>query len=159
MKRGAFFAVLLAVTVILGCTPRERDFFDVFRAGYTAEVEGTLLGVAFSAGISAEAEGAITPVTVTFYAPETLSGTVLSRASDGAVTLYCNGISTGDLGGFGAALFSLFPTSGEVQRTMLGEEQHTVIVGDGFELEFLSDGTPYRAKNADASVTVISWQK
>ena len=63
-----------------------------------------------------------------------------------------------DMGGIGAALFDLFPTSGAISHTEVTPEGRTrLIVGDT-TLELLADGTPYSVKTADVSATVIRWQ-
>ncbi len=160
MKRILLVFSLLAVLVFSGCAAPSTDFFAAFRGGYVAEVEGTLYGMPFSARIEMgkEGESVCVPATITFYAPEEISGTVIARAADGVITLTVGGASAGDMGGVGAALFSLFPTSGSVRKTETTEEGRTRLILEGAELEFLSDGTPYAVKTADVSAVVVSWQ-
>lgn len=159
MKRILSVFALLALVVFSGCAAPNSDFFDAFRCGYVAEVEGTLYGMSFSAKIEMgeQGENVCAPATITFYAPEEISGTVIARAADGAITLTCGGASTGDMGGVGAALFSLFPTSGSVRKTETTEEGRTRLTLEGAELEFLSDGTPYAVKTEDVAATVVRW--
>lgn len=159
MKRILSVFALLALVVFSGCATPNSDFFDAFREGYVAEVEGTLYGMPFSAKIEMGQQGqdVCAPATITFYAPAEISGTVIARAANGAITLTSGGASTGDMGGVGAALFSLFPTDGSVYETKTTEEGRTRLICEGFELEFLSDGTPYSVKTGDVSATVVRW--
>lgn len=159
MKRFLLVFSLLTVLVFSGCATPSTDFFDVFRGGYVAEVEGTLYGMPFSAKIEMgeQGENVCAPAIITFYAPEEISGTVIARAADGAITLTSGGASTGDMGGVGAALFSLFPTSGSVRKTETTEEGRTRLTLEGIELEFLSDGTPYAVKTEEVVATVVRW--
>ena len=161
MKRMVACFLCLWLTALVGCGVKNEDFFDVFRGAYTAEVEGTLYGIEFSAKIEMgeQAEGGFVPATITFYAPKELSGTTLSRAGDGGITVKSGGLLVSDMGGVGAALFALFPTTGAVESVEVTEEGHTRLLLGTTEIEFLSDGTPYSVKNADLCVTVVNWQK
>ncbi|MBR2463866.1 MAG: hypothetical protein IKM42_03410 [Clostridia bacterium] len=159
MKRFLLVFSLLVALAFSGCAAPSTDFFAAFRGGYVAEVEGTLYGMPFSARIEMgkTEEVPCVPATITFYAPEEISGTVIARAADGAITLTSGGVSTGDMGGVGAALFSLFPTSGSVRKTETTDEGRTRLTLEGVELEFLSDGTPYAVKTEDVTATVVRW--
>lgn len=159
MKRFLLVFSLLVALAFSGCAAPSTDFFAAFRGGYVAQVEGTLYGMPFSARIEMGKtdEGACAPATITFYAPEEISGTVIARAADGAITLTSGGVSTGDMGGVGAALFSFFPTSGSVRKTETTNQGHTRLILEGAELEFLSDGTPYFIKTDDVAATVVRW--
>ena len=160
MKRIVCFLLLCAMLALGGCGAPRGDFFDVFRGGYTAEVTGTLYGMPFSAKIEMAPRGeeGTPPATVTFYAPSEIGGTVLTRAANGTVTLSSAGLTVGDMGGVGAALFSLFPTGGAVRETTVDESGHTLVLCEGVELAFLPDGTPYSVKTADVTATVVKWQ-
>ena len=103
-------------------------------------------------------EGGVAPATVILYAPSELSGTTLTRAADGSITVKSGGISVSDMGGVGAVLFALFPTSGTVERTEVTSEGRTRLLANGMEMEFLTDGTPYSLKAPDVSVVVVSWK-
>ena len=159
MKRIFCLVLIFALVACAGCSVKKADFFDVFRGTYTAEVEGTLYDVAFSAKIEmgAQGEGGCAPATITFYAPDALSGTVITRAQDGRVTVESGGLLASDMGGVGAALFSLFPIAGEVTHTEVTDEGRTRLLVEGVEIEFLADGTPYSVKAEDVTVTVIKW--
>ena len=161
MKRIVCFLLLCAMLAFGGCSASRGDFFDVFCGGYTAEVTGTLYGMPFSAKIEMAPQGeeGTPPATVTFYAPSEISGTVLTRAANGTVTLSSEGLTVGDMGGVGAALFSLFPMGGAVRGTTVDKSSgHTLVLCDGVELAFLPDGTPYSVKTADVTATVVKWQ-
>ncbi len=160
MKRIMLSLLLMVALAFFGCATPRGDFFDAFRAGYTAEIEGTLYGMSFSAKIEMAAMGeeGVPPATVTFYAPQEIAGTVLARAADGTVTLSSEGITAGDMGGVGAVLLSLFPTAGAVTETTVNDAGHTLVLCEGAELTFLPDGTPYSIKNADVIATVVKWQ-
>ncbi len=160
MKRAFLCVALLLVAVFLGCGRKNVDFFDPFRAAYTAEVEGVLYGLPFSATIEMgeRGEGGVAPATVILYAPSELSGTTLTRAADGSITVKSGGISVSDMGGVGAVLFALFPTSGSVRKTEVTQEGRTRVALEGAELEFLPDGTPYSVKTGELNVIVVQWQ-
>ncbi len=160
MKRSVCLLLLLILLACAGCSAPRGDFFDVFRAGYTAEVEGTLYGMPFSAKIEMAPRGeeGTPPATVTFYAPSEIRGTVLTRAANGAVTLSSEGLAVGDMGGVGAVLFSLFPTNGAVRGSTVDDSGHTLLLCEGVELAFLPDGTPYSVKTEDVTATVVKWQ-
>lgn len=160
MKRVLCVFVLPLLLVLAGCSTPKSDFFDMFRGGYEAEIAGTLYGIDISAKIEMGKvqEGACAPATITFYAPEEISGTVITRADDGTITLFCGDVVAGDMGGVGAALLTLFPTSGSISKTEVTDEGHTRVALEGIELEFLPDGTPYSVKTGDLHVTVVQWQ-
>ena len=160
LKRVLCALVLALLLVVAGCSTPKSDFFDLFRGGYVAEVAGTLYGIDISAKIEmgAVGEAVCAPATITFYAPEEILGTVITRTEDGTITLFCGDVAAGDMGGVGAALFALFPTSGSVSKTEVTEQGRTRVALEGAELEFLSDGTPYSVKTGDLSLTVVQWQ-
>lgn len=150
----------LLVGMLVGCAPR-ADVFDTFSGSYTAELTGELYGISFSARLEREAaEGTgASAATVTFYAPDLLSGTTVTRSATGEITVVSGGLSLPDAGGIGAALFSLFPTSGEITDTALTEEGYTRVTGEGFVLTLLSDGTPLDIETDAVRATVVKWEK
>ena len=77
---------LLCILCLVGCT-RQGDFFAPLRGEFSAEVDGTLHGMAFAALVERSATDAGTDTTITFYAPASLGGTVLHQAPDGSLTL------------------------------------------------------------------------
>ncbi|MBQ9802500.1 MAG: hypothetical protein IJW51_05470 [Clostridia bacterium] len=160
MRRILTFLCLLACLCLGACGVREADFFEVFRAGYVAELTGTAYGQEFSARLEmgAATDTGVPPATLTFYAPSTLAGTVLSRAADGSVTLSYGDVSTALPSGAGETLFSLFPTAGAIELAEVCENGHTRVVSGKVEWELLADGTPYAVKTADVTATVVKWQ-
>jgi len=148
---------------LVGCAP-ERDLLAPFRGAFCAEVEGTLDSVSFSARIEAEAAepGGARAVTVTFYAPETLCGTVVAQDRDGRQTIsykeLCLELPVTDEGGYGA-LLSLFPTEGAPSSVTLTDSGNSKVAGDGYELEFLADGTPILVAGGSVRATVISFRE
>ena len=161
MRHRAFAAAALLLSLLLlasGCA-RHTDYFEMFRGAYEAEIDGTWHGVAFSALVSAAeqpSEGA-REVTVTFYAPKEIEGTVLRQAADGTVTVTA-GELTLPTDAFGE-VFALFPIAAEVGDVTLTDEGHTALSGDGFSLTLLADGTPYLAECGALSVTVVRFLK
>ena len=124
-------------------------------------MEGTLYDTPFSAEVSYR-PGEPYPYTLSFYAPETLSGTVLRRAQDGTLTL-----SSGELelpvpeeasAGF-SSLLNLLPVSGRSVRVERTQEGYTRVAGEGFSLLLRSDGTPISAENGAASAKIISFSE
>lgn len=147
---------LLFLLSFAACAPK-KGVFDTFLAGYTAEVEGELYGMPFSAKIemaAARAEGK-PPATVTFYAPEALSGTVVTRGETGEITVKSGSLTLADSGGIGAALFSLFPTAGEIVESEIDGEGQTRLTGEGFVLTLLADGTPLAITTDAVRATVV----
>lgn len=161
MKRMFFSLFLLTLVLLCSCAAPRGDFFDVFCGSYTAELEGTLYGFDFCATLAMErCEGdGVPPATVTFYAPEEISGTVITRAGDGTVTLTAGELTVSDMGGVGTALFSLFPTDAAVTESAVTAQGHTLVRFEGGELTFLADGTPYTVKTPDVTATVVEFKQ
>lgn len=160
---------LLAVSMVLcllfsmiSCRKSE-DFLDVFRVGFSAEIEGALPELAFSGELCAEPaeyreDGTARPFcgTFTFYAPESLAGTTLSRDREGALFLTAGSLTVplsaeSDF----AAIFGLFPVSGNVRTAKVNDEGQTEITGDGFSFTFLSGGVPFAASSGNASARIV----
>ncbi len=161
MKRTVFSLFLLALVLFSSCAAPTGDFFEVFEGSYTAELEGTLFEFDFCATLQmekSEGEG-VAPATVTFYAPEEISGTVITRTGDGTVTLTAGELTVSDMGGVGEALFSLFPTDAAVTESSVSEEGHTLVRFEGGELTFLEDGTPYTVKTPNVTATVVKFKQ
>ena len=159
MKRILLCGILFLAVLLLGCGGESTDFLAPFGTSYVAEVTGTLCGLDFSATVERRAQGedAYAPTTVTFYAPSELSGTTLTRAADGRVTVKSGGLAVGDMGGIGASLFDLFPTSGAISHTEVTSEGRTRLTVGNATVELLADGTPYSVKTADVSAVVVNW--
>jgi hypothetical protein len=161
------FAVLLLcvpllAALFLSCAPENGDFFAPFRGQFEAELAGEWQSMAFEAHLAAaqsDARGA-RMMTLTFYAPSSLSGTVLTRDATGALSLSVEGLSLpltdAAAAGYGA-LFDLFPVSGEVKE-IRKENGNIRLDGMGFTLFFAADGTPVAAENASARVQVTAWE-
>ena len=165
MKTKIAIAVVFLTLLGIGfsaCTPH-TDYFEPFRGSFTAEVEGELGGEAFTAQLRAKAApegGGSREVTVTFYAPESLKGTEARRSADGSVTLSSGEVVIKDARADGlAALFDLFPLSGEVLEVELCEDEHTKVTGRGFTLTFLSDGTPLAVESPTVTANVVRFEK
>lgn len=154
-------AMLLCVPLLLfllGCTPEKGDYFAPFRGEFTAELSGEWAGAPLEAHLAAAApdENGARVMTLTFYVPQGLCGTVLRRDPSGTLAL-----SVGELSlpldataaaGY-AALFDLFPDRGEI-HTVVRENGNTRLCGDGFSLLFSPDGTPLAAENGVARVEI-----
>ena len=161
MALSALSLVLCLALACGGCGEVREDFFAPFRTPFTAQIEGTAHGVAFCATLQAEAvgENGARAQTLIFYAPDSLADTVLARDGDGLLHLSVGGVTLeGVAAQTLAPLLDLFPTAGEVQSVTLTDQGYTRVQGDGFLLDFLPDGTPYRVQSAIAEVTVVSFQ-
>ncbi len=157
----ALGALLLLVS--LCACGKNRNFSEPFCAGFTAEIEGTLPGFTFSGELCADPaeyreDGTPLPFcgTFTFYAPESLSGTVLSRTGDGTLTLTAGELTVpvSDESDF-AAIFALFPVRTDARGAKVNGEGQTEVSGDGFSATFLADGTPYLLRVANASAKIV----
>lgn len=158
-KIGVFVIFCALVLAQLGCGGAESDPFAVFRGGFCADVTGELNGIAFSAMVEAEpSEGGEQAVTVTFYAPSGLSGTVLRRDNTGAVSLSAGKVRLESLESTDfSAFFGLFPTSGEVTAVSLDEQGRTQVIFAGGSLLLLPDGTPCTVSTAAGRVRLLQF--
>lgn len=159
-RRLLLWGSCLLALLLIGCAPK-ADVFAPFRAEYFAEVSGELYGMAFSATVEmAKDKGTgARASTVTFYAPDLLSGTTVRRSESGEITVSSGGLAIPDAGGIGAALFSLFPIAGEITESTLTDEGYTRVCGDSFTLILLSDGTPYEIQTAAVHARVVRWEQ
>ena len=153
-------ALLLALA---SCAPSQTDFFAPFQGGFTAWLVGEWQGIAFEAKVMAAApdESGTRGMTLTFYAPSTLCGTVLSKDATGELRLASGELSlplSGDAAEGYGALFALFPTSGEVLR-IARENENTRLDGADISLLFSPDGTPLAAENAGAHVRIERFER
>ncbi len=155
----AFFICFLCFcSFFSGCAPQPADWFAPFQNEFSADVTGTIHNLAFSATVEAEPvtpEG-ILPLTVTFYAPETLRGTVLKRDSAGQVNLLGETVRLESACGFDD-LLQMFPTGGSVLAAELTGEGHTKLTLEGGSVEFLSNGTPIAVTCGSVAVSVIAF--
>ena len=151
--------VLLCVVLALtSCAGRGSGAYsDVLRSDFSAQVQGVLNGVEFSAQLEARTGDSGREVIATFYAPEGICGTVAAKRADGSAYW-----QAGDVileGGDGMApLFDLFTQVHAVSEASLDESGHTVVQADGLTLTLLPDGTPYRITTPTVDLTVISWE-
>ena len=158
----AWTCALLLLSLLGGCAPQRGDYLAPFSGEFAAQIVGEWNGLDFEAALTATApdESGTRMMTLTFYAPSTLSGTVLSKDAQGVLTLAREGVCLPLCGtaaaGYGA-LFSLFPTEGEVQN-VTQENGNTRLNGAGFSLLFAPDGTPLAAENDTARVTVTAFE-
>lgn len=153
------FCTLLAM-LCSACAREDADYFDTFRTAFHADVQGELNGTCFSALIEAGAqptEGQ-RQITLTFYAPEGLKGTVLHRSEAGELSL-----SVGDVQVESAVtdafspLFELFPVEGEVSEAVLTDGGYTQVSGADFTVTFFADGTPCEIEKGGVTAKVISF--
>ena len=160
-----FFLTLTMLFSLPGLTScrKNEDFLDLFRAGFRSELDGTLPELAFSGELCAEPaeyreDGTVRPFcgTFTFYAPESLAGTKLTRDREGAIFLTAGGLTvpvaeTSDF----AAIFALFPVFAEIREAKVNDEGQTEVTGDGFSLTLLPGGTPLAANAGGASAKIV----
>ena len=162
MRRLALFlfCILIAVVCLASCGQRS-DPWEVFSSPFEAELDGTLYGEHFAARVKAEdlSENGGRTVTVTFYAPEALSGTVLCLEPGGRVTLSLGDITLEGESLPGAALLSLFPAGGRVLSADLTDEGNTRLSGEGISVLFSSDGRPMLIQTDAVSATVVRFQQ
>ena len=154
-------ALLFCLLPLCGCESAKGNYFAPFAKGYTAEIRGIFRGIAFEAELTVAApapEGG-RPATLTFYAPASLSGTVVSRAADGALSLSAGGltVATGAAEGY-RPLLEIFPDAGEVTEVKVTEDGNTRVSGTGFSLDLRPDGSPAAAENSAASVVVVRFR-
>ena len=158
---GAAVVIFALLLGLAGCEKAEADPLAVFRGGFSADVVGELNGTAFSAVVKADAvtETGVLPLTVTFYAPSGLSGTVLSRDTEGRVCLSAGDLTLQSLKNADfSAFFSLFPTVGEVTEVELDQSGLTRVIFGGGSLLLLPDGTPHTVECAAGWLRVLSWE-
>ena len=147
---------------LVGCAPQKGDYFAPFRGQFTAVIAGEWQSITFEGKLEAAApdERGARVMTLTFYAPASLCGTVLTRDAAGALTLAVKELSLPLSGaaaqGYGA-LFALFPTEGEVQG-VTKENGNIRLNGTGFSLLFAAEGTPLAAENATARVEITAFE-
>ena len=151
-------ALLFCLLPLCGCESAKGNYFAPFAKGYTAEIRGTFRGIAFEAELTCEApapEGG-RAATLTFYAPESLAGTVVSRAADGTLSLSSGGLTVATEAAEGyRPLLEIFPATGEVTGVAVTENGNTRVSGAGFSVDFRPDGSPAAAENSAASVVVV----
>ena len=154
-------ALLLCCALLASCAPPQGDYFAPFVGEFEAELVGELYAMPFSALLTVglgDGTGA-RPATLTFYAPEALRGTTVSRTASGTLTVTVGGVSVVPAAAEGfQALLSLLPDAGQISEVTLVDGR-TRVAGVGFVLFFGADGTPVRAENACAWAEVVRFVK
>ena len=160
------FSLVLALLVLGACLPlggcqtgQSGDLLSPFRGGYTADLEGVCDGTSFAASLTQtpDEQGGYA-LTLTFYAPEGLSGTVLHKSGRGELSLTAGGVTlTGEACAGFADLLTLFPAEGEVERITLLDGGNTQVSGQGFSLELLASGVPLRIERPRIKATIVQF--
>ena len=159
--RTVFLLFLIVLLIPFAACGKSEDLFARFRGAYRADIAGELHGVSFGAVLEADAVSAdgSRALTLTFYAPESLFGTVLRQDSVGELSITAGEVSATHVHPEGfLPLLHLLPTEGAVKEIALDEAGHSVVTGEGFTLVLLEDGTPIAAANADASATIVLFE-
>lgn len=156
MKRYILLFLALLALSFCACASKTQTHLALLEGAFETSIEGEYRGVAFSAFLSCEAakDGGSRTATLTFYAPTSLSGTVLSRDRDGALSLCVNGITLEAPQGY-AALLDVFDVSRV--ETVAREGANTRVSGEGYSLLFAEDGTPLSVTNGDVTARVLSF--
>jgi len=159
MKRFGCF-IMCGILLLVGCAGREVHPLCRFREGFAAECAGEYNGVCFSALFEAAplTEAGVLPLTVTFYAPAALSGTVLARSAEGVTSLSLDGMQVDEGITELARLLDAFPTDGEISGVRTSKEGHTVVNGVDFSAKFLADGTPLEVTGAGIRLQILRWE-
>ena len=109
--------------------------------------------MAFAAGVARTGDEVI----FTFYAPQSLSGVSVRRDAAGEVSVCGSELTLPDSAARFAPLLELFPTTGAVSAAEVTPEGRTRVAGEGFAVEFLSDGTPYLLERGACRARVVSF--
>ena len=157
MKRVLLFFLCVLLLSLSFSSCGEEDFFLPLRGGYVAEVQGTLGELAFAAELCREggAEGEET-LTVTFYAPSELAGTVLCRTPVGD-TVTAEGLTV-EGGAWCDAFLSLLMPREDIKKIAVTDTGRTRVDGDGYCFEFLADGTPVAVKTDTVTADIIRFE-
>ncbi|MBE6689996.1 MAG: hypothetical protein E7590_01765 [Ruminococcaceae bacterium] len=153
----AFFLILFLFATAFAACGRKAAPFNGFSRPFSADVTGELGGVAFSATVQGEegAEDGALPLTVTFYAPKSLCGTVLRRTESGECRIEVGETALPVTAEF-RALFALFPTTVAAERVAVTEEGLTAVEAVGVRFLFLRDDTLYRIESPDGYLNIVS---
>ncbi len=158
--RKSFLLCLAVLCLLLAGCATDTDPFAVLRGSYAAEVEGMLCDVPFCALVEADrAAGGLAPVTVTFYAPSSLSGTKVKRGADGVIYLSYGDVEVIENGAAFQELFLIFEPLSSVSEIALNEAGRSVVTGEEGRMEFLPDGVPYGAERGDVSIRFIRFEQ
>lgn len=152
---------LIPLLTLFGACDREKDLFAPFRGAYRADIAGEMNGVPFGAVLEADALNGdgVRTLTLTFYAPASLSGTVVTQSPAGELSLAVGDLSVVGISAEGfLPLLHLLPVGGEVTEVSLDEAGHSVVTGEGFTLTLQEDGTPIAATNATVSATIVLFE-
>ncbi len=157
MKRYILPIFLFLCVLLSACAPKGQHYLAPLDAAFETNIEGEYRGISFSAKLvcGAVAQGPRT-ATLTFYAPKTLSGTVLSRDSTGAITLSVGDVTLAAPDGYAALLDVLSISNvGTVAREGAG----TRVTGNGYSLLFAEDGTPLSVTHGEVTARVLSFSQ
>lgn len=156
--RAILLLFFIPLLVFFGACGEKSDLLAPFRGAYRADLAGELRGVAFGAVLEAEApreDGART-LTLTFYAPASLSGTVVKSTADGALSLTAGGVTVEGVQAKGfLPLLTLLPSSGDIEKIETDGAGHSIVTGKGFTLTLTRDGTPIAVESAEVSATIV----
>lgn len=157
IKGGLLSGLLCLLAVLISCrADGSASYLGVLQGAFSAEVSGTLNGVEFSAQLEARMGASGREIVATFYAPQTICGTVVCKRADGSGYLQAGEVLVEGVEGM-APLLDLFWQERAVSDVALNESGHTVVQAEGLTLTLLPDGTPYRLESPAADLTVISW--
>ena len=151
----SFLTLLLAFFCACG---EKSDLLSPFRKAYRADLSGELHGVAFGAVLEAteQQEDGKRTLTLTFYAPDPLSGTVVTRDEEGALSLTSGGVTVKGVRGEGLlSLLTLLPTGGDIQSIEADAAGNSVITGEDFTLTLTREGMPIAVRTASVSATIV----
>lgn len=152
-----YFAVFFAFLCVFlcACSPKREKYLAPFDVAFETNIEGEYRGISFSAKLVCEARGEGARVaTLTFYAPASLSGTVLSRDSEGVLTLSVGDVALSAPNGYEALLDVFFVSR---TGTVVHEGAGMRVSGADYSLLFAADGTPLSATNGEVTVRVLSF--
>ena len=161
MKRILLGLCIVVSLLFGGCAPAAEDYFAPFAGDFEAEFAGEFRGMEIAAVICMQAGNAegVREATLTFYAPQALAGTVLTRDAYGNLQLTSGEVSISGKAVEGyAPLLSLFPCEGAIHTVKL-EQGYTRVEGEGFGITFCADGTPIKAENCEIVADVIRFER
>lgn len=157
VKRYIALLLLLICALLCACSPKGKNYLAPFDGAFETNIEGEYHGVSFCATLSCEAEtGGVRAATLTFYAPASMKGTVLSRDAEGLLTLSVGDVTLAAPAQY-AALLDVF--SLPRAETALREGAQTRVSGDGYSLLFAEDGTPLSLVKGEISARVLAFSK
>lgn len=159
--RAILLLFFIPLLVFFGACGEKSDLLAPFRGAYCADLAGELRGVAFGAVLEADTpreDGART-LTLTFYAPASLSGTVVKSAADGTLSVTAGSVTVEGVHADGfLPLLTLLPVGGDIEAIETDGAGHSVVTGEGFTLTLTRDGMPIAVKTAEVSATIVRFE-